>query len=724
MHICCDLRPPVSRHAVRGLIALLCCCAGVGAGAAEQALVKAQYSHKTDRLGFRWDVNHTGMINDGSNDCFDGGLTLNVNGTNFSAAQQMMTADGREYVLSNPNMRGLAVTRRVYLDLERGGARYVEVFTNSGNQVVKAQVNLRSNLGSSFSHAITSSGGAFSGQLGKKDTGVLTISRGSRPCVLFLVVGRSSKVRPVVSVQSNRTVSCLFNLEVKAGATVALLHWVAQRTAVSAANAADVCAPFYKRRLRDPKVPKELRRHVVNFRVGSGFDFSEPGPLLSAVLERAEELGVDRAQADTLVFDEESSLRGTVSWEELTVRTVHGSRTLACEDVAMVAGGGGADRPTRVHLRNGEVFAGPISARGMRFATASGLDLALDPGLIHRIFLRNSLSDGRATPGAEAIIRTRDGNRLSLRDAGNCRLAVSTAWGGATVHLNELALLVRVSSTQPMHQIVFRDRTRLLVLLKPGAVEVATTQFGTVSIRGSAIDELLMIRQHERQAEVDEDEEALAEVTAKALAETEIQLPFREGWLADLVLGLEEATDIAFSMTPDLWAKARAIKVTMAEGKTTAKAVLDRVLPDAELAFVPGADCVAIVPAGKTAAAPVIDTVVPTLDSDAELTVPHCELLGGNLVTGALGEATIHLISAIGKVPIETDKISAMERDDDEGEGDAFPLFAVTLKDGGTLSGRLGERLLSVRAGERTWQIPTRHLMSYRWAEPETADEE
>ena len=52
--------------------------------AAKEKLVPARWSQRNDAMGFRWDINNYGSVNDGLNDCFDGGFHLMVNGRQFT----------------------------------------------------------------------------------------------------------------------------------------------------------------------------------------------------------------------------------------------------------------------------------------------------------------------------------------------------------------------------------------------------------------------------------------------------------------------------------------------------------------------------------------------------------------------------------------------------------------------------------------------------------------
>ena len=62
-----------------------------GLDASAEVLVNANWNHKTDTLGFRWDIQHNGAINDGTDDCFDGGMMLLVNQNQFNPNDYKMT---------------------------------------------------------------------------------------------------------------------------------------------------------------------------------------------------------------------------------------------------------------------------------------------------------------------------------------------------------------------------------------------------------------------------------------------------------------------------------------------------------------------------------------------------------------------------------------------------------------------------------------------------------
>ncbi len=496
------------------LLALLVSASAAGRGPrpSEEKLVPAKFSHKQDALGFLWDLNQTGAVRYGSNACFSTGLLLLVNGSQFNAQSYMMTADGSEYVLSR-QMSGVNVTRRILVDVKRGAARYIETFANAGANPVSLAVAIRSRIGGTCQQVVTDSGAPFTGSLGKKDVGVLTVSTGSRPCVLFLVGGTRSKTRPLVSVQSKRTVICTYNITVKPQKSVSLVHLVAQRKGVNAANVADLVKGFYNRhRLVRPGIPRHLRRTVANFRVGGAGDPTGPGPALRPVLDLAEELGVERGACDILIVGEEGHLRGEVTGDGLSVEGIHGKTAVDLADVALFAGGAGLGRVERLYLRSGEILVGSVDAEGMRFKSESGLDIELAPSRVDMIFTTKSPADGVPPPGAVAFVDTRLGERLALvqaashtdsadfsgigearRSAEPLLLRAATPWGPISVTMSEVKSLSYVRDPQPCYRLVTSDDSSVPVVLTGPGIRFRTLRFGELTLPPQSIEALQRI---------------------------------------------------------------------------------------------------------------------------------------------------------------------------------------------------------------------------------------
>ncbi|MHC4202120.1 MAG: hypothetical protein ACYSU0_19185, partial [Planctomycetota bacterium] len=558
------------------LLALLVPASAAGRGPRRggEKLVPAKFSHKQDALGFRWDVTQAGTVSDGSNDCFDTGLALLVNGSQFNAQSYMMTADGSEYVLSR-QMSGVNVTRRVLVDVTRGAARYIETFANAGPNPVRLAVAIRSRVGGTCQQVVTDSGAPFTGSLGKKDVGVLTVSTSSRPCVLFLVGGARSKTRPVVNVQSKRTVTCTYGITVKPRETVSLVHLVAQRKGVNGTNVAALVKAFHNRhRLVRPGIPRHLRGTVANFRAGGAGDPTGPGPALKPVLDLAEDLGIERGACDILIVGEEGHLRGEVTGDGLSVEGLHGKTAVEFAEVALLAGGAGLGREERLYLRSGEILVGSVEAEGMRFKSESGLEIELAPSRVDMIFSTKSPADGVPPPGAVAFVDTRLGERLAVsRDTAapvgaaraepdatvpgvSPRLSAATPWGPISVPMAEVKSLRYVRDPQPCYRLVTYDDSSVPVVLTGPGIRFRTLRFGEVTLPPQSIEALQCIETREVKVITggdDAGEEAAEPEWAKAIRRKlarKVSLDFADTPLVEAVMFLQTLTKISMILDP------------------------------------------------------------------------------------------------------------------------------------------------------------------------------
>ncbi len=459
----------------RAVVAAACLAGPLGA-APPQQLVPANYTHKTDSQGFRWDVTPQGTINDGSNDCFDGGAVLSVNNHQFSSAQTaMMTPDGSEYVLTR-QVSNLTVTRRVRVDLKAAAVRYVDMFHNATPAPITANVTLRSSMGRGPGLAlVTDSGKPAGAMLGEKDTGIIFVGHPSRQqlSVVFHLGGTRSKVRPAIQNQSNHQITFSYTLTVAPGKTASLLHGMAQRRLASipsAKAAAALMKPFTSRDwLRD--LPRDLRRTIVNLGRG-GFGASDAGSLLSL-----ESLGVERQAADVLAAGGETRLNGTASCKGLSIRTRHGELPLSLEDVAALAGPLWTGGTYRVFLADGQVLNGPISVEALRFTMNSGLELELDAENLDRLVMRERAEEGKPAEEVVAMLETVEGDRLALVGAAEQEVAATTPWGSRPIALDQVRRLF-AAEARIGHHLVLRDGSRLFAFVGRSALSFNTLLFG------------------------------------------------------------------------------------------------------------------------------------------------------------------------------------------------------------------------------------------------------
>jgi len=459
--------------------------------AAEEALVPARFTQANDGLGFRWDITPQGTIGDGSNDCFDNAAVLRVNRTVVNFSRPMMTADGSEFVISG-RAGPLAVTRRIRLDATNAVVRYLEIFENTGTASQPLQVNLHTDLGNNATGTMTERDKAFAGQLAKDEGAIVAIGNSDRPGVVFLLADPKSKAKPVVQINTNRGFDMTWDLPLKAGGSVAILHYIAQRNQANSASARVLLKQFAKDgRLTDPKIPKAFTKLIANFSTrAEGEEDGVAAPVLAALQALTEAAEISRGKSDTVLLDAGAKLAGTVTGGDFAIETEFGKAQVAFADIAGLTGGGGVQRPVRIFLRSGEVLIGTPSGAKFAMATDTGLAFDIDLAQIQMLALRRGERDGQSPANASALLTTHRGDCLALAAPAAAGLQAATPWGMIQVPLAEIESLAYVREPFPTHRLVLADRSRLLVMLRGDEWQLATTRFGNVKVVPQSVREL------------------------------------------------------------------------------------------------------------------------------------------------------------------------------------------------------------------------------------------
>lgn len=463
---------------------------GAAAGS-RQKLVQAVMSQKTDALGFRWDVQSDGRINDGSNDCFDGGLRLQINGQRFNCARPMMTQDGGEFVLQG-NAGPFQVIRRVKIDTQASNARYVEMITNNGRQKATAALNIHSNLGGSPQQTVSDAGAQNPSALGKKESGVIALQRASyqRPSVVFFLADSKSKVKPAVQTRGD---DCYFtySLDIPPGKTVSIIHGVMQRNLTAVPNEKEMkklFAPFNaKQWLKD--LPSEVRKTLANKRRGYG-SFLVPG--LSFDLR---EIRMDNLNTDLLVLGQETQLRGTCSCASISVEGIYGKVEIPFARIVAVTGAKSQNGETAVLLRDGQIIKGKIAAEEFRFAMPSGLSVSLDIDKLDRLVMRSGPDDFKPATGTSALVETYEGDRLAVltgpdaaapaengKPPATVLLSARTLWGNLDIPLSDIIYVKPLMEDMPGHRVLLKNGSNFSVFLSKGALSLNTEFFGAQKV--------------------------------------------------------------------------------------------------------------------------------------------------------------------------------------------------------------------------------------------------
>lgn len=468
--------------------------------------VPALFQPKKDTLGFTWDITSNGRIQYGTSRVFNGCAYLQVNGSGFSTSsgnERKMRRDGSEFFLAR-NLSGVNVTRRIKVDVKTGTVRYVEIFENPGTSPIALTVTLGTSLKVAPQAAITDKGKPVqlatppgTPFLDRGETGIVafrsqtsTTPYGTQPSALFFLAGRGGKVRPSRNNSGNQqSYVFLYRFVVPPKQKAAVLHGIAQRHFKSQPSPVELARQFRVFQsgswVRD--LPVEIRKSIVNAQV-STLTEQPTVNILQATNELADAWSVERNEKDILVFDEETHVSGLLAGEGISVSTQFGEATVPIAEVAALVGTAGDGRPTRIHLRNGEILVGPLQFESLRFKSEADLQFELKPEHLNVLFTRRLKNgDSPTQPDVKALLETRQGDRLALSSLSGLKLSLVTAFGPHHVSLEDVRSAVAALSPQPIYRFVLKDGSQMSAMIRFDPLSVETRRFGTQEVESPMI---------------------------------------------------------------------------------------------------------------------------------------------------------------------------------------------------------------------------------------------
>jgi hypothetical protein len=499
-------------------------------------LVPAQFNAKQDALGFSWMVAPQGMLQAVNNSVFQTGqyLQINNNAVDFtSSGQAMMTADQKEYVFTgNANGIGnIRVTRRIKLDLAAGSVRFVDTYQNSGPAAQTVNIQLTNNLQINGSSAVLGPSGTqlasmsprfgrmqIQSAVGKKDCGLVIVpqARFQMPAVIFYLAGVKSRLKPTIISNNGRDLVFTYGASLPPNKSFTIVHGMAQRnsSAMDAKSLAVLFKPFQARAwIAD--LPAEVRKTIANLGKTYAGEEMPGGPMLQPLLDAAARWGVERGAADVLVQDEQSQLAGKLQGGEITADSRFGKRTIPLDEAALIVGGASGESPMRLYLRNGEILAGELTSKELRFKTANGLEAKLLPAQIHHLFLHALPGDGAnpasAAARGTALVETHYGERLIARGKPGAKFQAATPWGTIQFTLDELQGLYLRRDPQPVYRLLLKDGSRLPVMLRDAEMDFETVRFGAIKLPAAALSQIRVVAARIASASENDDEEPSGE---------------------------------------------------------------------------------------------------------------------------------------------------------------------------------------------------------------------
>ncbi|MFP4106844.1 MAG: hypothetical protein ACLFVU_12240, partial [Phycisphaerae bacterium] len=399
-----------------------------------------------DSKGFRWDIQYNGCVGDGSNDAYDTGMRLYVNGASFSWSSSIsVDKAGTEVQLGPWQYSSIRVYRRIYVDKKRGYCRWVDIFENTQGNPYNLNLRYHVDVGGSIRRTFTTTGKSA---VTNKDWGIATTysDSSSRPSTVHVFCSKDAEVRPQVST-SGDNIYYNFSLSIPAGKKMALCFFEAQRKPF--AKAQGFLKSFSPSAgIRD--LPRELRDIIQNI---SGSSLS----LGSLKLPRSDE-------HDLAVRNNDDEMLGKFLIDELALETAFGKITLPAERILGLAMVAPRDRYALVALTDGQIVGGKMQSKTLKFRLTNGSQLELEPQQFKTIAFQISTGKPDEIEISDPMVLLRGGQQLifSLDDL-DC--TYQTRYGRVKLTADSLSQIVLTTEDGGLHRAEFLNGTVLSGML-------------------------------------------------------------------------------------------------------------------------------------------------------------------------------------------------------------------------------------------------------------------
>ncbi len=402
----------------------------------------------TDSHGYRWDIAGDGSVADGSNDAYDGGLKLQVNGTAFpSQPTARLNADGKEIEIGW-RYNNLNISRRIFVNTKAGYCRWIDIFENTTGNEITVSVRYYSNMGDSTSRTHTTSAGA---NMTAEDWGIVTAGTpsSSRPAIVHVFAARGAKFKPTFSFSQNSdSLYCNASISVPPNKAVALCLFEAQRRPYDQAlKFLKDFDPAAEMRL----VPAPLRKILLNM---GGAEMLMLGGI---ELKRSE-------KSDLLVLRNGNEIHGRITNKEYLLRTDFGQLKIPAGAVIGLAGRSRVNNRVHLVMVGGQIIAGELTPGPVVIKLSDGTELKITPKGLSQATYRVSPEKPYKVTTSDALAVFRTGARLAF-DAAEADLAFLTPHGVIKLSAGDLQFIEMDTPDGGLHRIIFSNGSTLAGLL-------------------------------------------------------------------------------------------------------------------------------------------------------------------------------------------------------------------------------------------------------------------
>lgn len=459
--------------------------------------VPSRFPRVTDKFGCRWGLNHDGDIGlsnvaDQRIGAFERGAVLMIDGKEFNAAEAESNDALPAYQLRGKSGE-LEIARHIWLDHERGGARFIDTVKNPGSAAKAVKLEVRTDFGDGVEAISRLDGRTWTGpDLGGDNAGLLVTqdAESQKAAVLFLLAQPRAEPRPVFKVEDRDGNSkarhvAMWEVTVPAGKSISVLYWLLQRPGLTPDQAKGVAEAFVRgSRLIRPRMPPDLAETVVNFSLKDASESEAPAAdaLLGGLRRLCERLGIERGEEDVYWMSANSLLSGQAQGEPVTVESRFGTMTIPLPEIAAVQGGAGRGRLPRVFLRDGTVLTGPLSLPGWKMGGAKGWSINLTAEAIEAIVLKTSPDDGVVSPPPAFLAALNSGEVLPLQLTDAETLALTSPWGPVEASMNQIVAFYHLKAPATACRLWLSDGSKLTVFPTQREFTARSPRLGTVTL--------------------------------------------------------------------------------------------------------------------------------------------------------------------------------------------------------------------------------------------------
>jgi hypothetical protein len=468
-----------------------------------------------DSSGFFWQAFGNGALVSGDAQYLQSGLNLLVDGVAFAPGKALVRepqAGAEKIDLRLEEKRAdLTVSRDLWFDTRRSAVRVFDTFTNTSAAAKTVTVSLRTTYPFAWQSLHGTGGGLLSNdpalQLGARDYSLcvhFSPSEGRHDTLFVMGSEKGGEMAELKASANSRELSFVYPIEIAAGESRSLLHWIMQRNLPDVSQDLAAISPFIQRdRLIVPEVGPNSSARVANF-APTAFQIEATAPAqikaLVALNRLTDRIGFHRRSEDIMWMSPTNQIAGTVKREgSLTIGTAYtGEQQALIAEIAAIRGTAGNGLNPMVYLRDGRVLAGPIRSGEIAWSigattttpAAPALAEPVDSAMLNLLLLATGPNDGVAPAKTTHFLQLIDGTVLPIVASTDLAMDLTAPWGEEKWLWSDLVEAGQVSLPSPRLRVVHRNGSEVSVLLTTGTWSLTTAAGTAVEIPTSAIDRL------------------------------------------------------------------------------------------------------------------------------------------------------------------------------------------------------------------------------------------